>query len=380
MKTLLQIIAGIVLVLGALVVAIVAWALATEYRPDPVEPVPVECDIEGEALQAGTPFTVLSWNLQYSASRKHRFFYDGGDVVHVPQADVDATVRAISQVLREQAPDIALLQEVDRDSTRTGRIDQLPAFRIAAEAACSAAAPYHKSPFVPAPAGNPLGRVDMELAVLTRGPMTAAHRIQLPLLDEPFYRKVFNLKRAILTAEIPVKGWGSPLAVANTHLSAFSHGDGTLSRQVDKLIEWIQARPEGQPWILAGDMNMLPPGFDKSTLSTERDLYADADNPIERLLPLGTEVLGDQLAPGNRTYLPYGARQPDRKIDYMLVGGPIHVINARVLHQHDDISDHLPIVARLVIGRPPRPPPTAPASAIDALEADRADPPAATGL
>ncbi len=371
MKTFLKLIAVLVLLVVALVVAVVTWALSTEYSPGPVEPVAVACDVDGVGLKAGQPFSVLAWNLQYSASRKHRFFYDGGDVVHVPQADVDATVRAISKVLQEQTPDLALLQEVDRDSTRTGRVDQLPSFKIAAAAACAAAAPYHKSPFVPAPTNEPLGRVDMELALLSRGPMTNAHRIQLPLLDEPFYRQVFNLKRAILTAEIPVEGWGQPLAVADTHLSAFSHGDGTLQRQVDRLVEWIEARPEGQPWILAGDMNLLPPGFDKSTLSTERDLYADTDNPIAELLPLGTEVLGDQLAPGNRTYLPYGARQPDRKIDYMLVGGPIHVVTAEVLHQHDDISDHLPVVAQLVIGKARRPPP-APASAIDALEQDGA--------
>lgn len=369
MKRIAQLLAALLGIVVLLVGGLVAWAFATEHQPGPIEDVAVDCTGEGTPIVAGQAFDVLSWNLQYGASRKHRFFYDGGTVVHVPQDDVDATVAAISRVLRDEAPALALLQEVDRDSDRTGNIDQLPPYVQAAAAACSAAAPYHKSPFVPNPPGEFLGRVDMELATLSRGPMQHAQRHQLALLAEPRVRQIFNLKRAILTAEIPVQGWDQPLAVANTHLSAFSHGDGTLQKQVTALADWIRARPADQPWILAGDMNLLPPGFDKSQLSTERDLYADDHNPIELLLPLGTEVLGDQLAARNRTYLPFGASEPDRKIDYFLVGGPISVVEARVLSEHTSISDHLPVLASLVIGPPPVPTP-------DSLEPETLDAPA----
>lgn len=375
MKTALKILGSL---LGLLLLALgglVAWVFATAYDPAPVESVEVDCVGQGQGLVAGQPFEVLSWNLQYGASRKHRFFYDGGEAVHVPPEDVDWTVQAISKVLRDVQPDLALLQEVDRDSTRTGNRDQLPAYAAAAAAACQAAAPYHQSPFVPAPSHQPLGQVHMALATLTRGPMTQASRIQLALLAEPAWRRVFNLKRAVLSVEVPVEGWSQPLAIANTHLSAFSHGDGTLEKQVGQLAEWIQARPADQPWILAGDMNLLPPGFDKNQLKVESDLYADATNPIEALLPLGTEVLGDQLAPGNRTYLPYGASEPDRKIDYMLVGGPIHVIRAEVLHEHSLVSDHLPVRATLLVGRN-RLPPMPTGSATERLEAESTPAPA----
>ncbi|NOY28146.1 MAG: hypothetical protein GXP62_19955 [Oligoflexia bacterium] len=355
MKTIIKTLAALLLLLLGVILALVGFAFGTEYRPGPVEPASVRCDtdIDTGGITAGQPFTVLSWNLQFSGSRRHRFFYDGGDAVSVPAQDVADTVRAISRVLRDAAPDIALLQEIDRDSDRTGRIDQLPPFVRAAGANCAASAPYHKSPFVPSPFGDFLGRVDLELGILVRGPMLHASRLQLPLLDEPRYRQVFNLKRAILFAEVPVAGWDQALAIADTHLSAFSHGDGTLARQVAMLKDWIEDRPQGQPWILAGDFNLLPPGFDKSQLTTEQDLYADTDNPIDQLLPEFTDVLGDQLDPQHRTYLPFGAQKPDRKIDYVFVGGPIQVQQAHVRTQDNQISDHLPVVATLVIGQAP---------------------------
>ncbi len=345
-----RVLLAILAALLALVAVLVGLALATEYRPAPEEPAEADCERDGAPLRAGQPFTVLSWNLQYAGSRKHHFFYDGGRAVSVPEADVRATLDAIGAVLEEVGPDLALLQEVDRNSRRTHFIDELPPLVQAAGAACWAAAPYHRSPYVPAPSHEPMGRVDLELALLSRAPMRHAVRHQLPLLDEPWYRKVFNLKRAVLTAEVPVEGLDQPLAVAVTHLSAFSHGDGTLSRQVDALDAWIAARPPGQPWILAGDMNMLPPGDDPKRLSAESDLYADADNPIERLFARYSEVFSDQLDPANRTYLPFGAAEPDRKIDYIFHGGPIRVVEARVMREHADISDHLPLVARFAVG------------------------------
>lgn len=365
MKALLKVLLALVLLPVALLAGLVVFFLLTEHRPAPEEAVAVECQGEGAGLKVGQEFTFFSWNTQYAASRKHHFFYDGGQAVHVPPEDVAATMQAIEGVLRAVNPQVAALQEIDRDSTRTGRIDQLPPIARAAGAVCKAATTYHRSPFVPSPSHKFLGRVDMQLATLTQGPMLVARRHALPMLAEARYRQVFNLKRALLVAEIPVQGWEQPLAVGNTHLSAFSRGDGTMEQQVALLRKWIEERPANQPWILAGDMNLLPPGFDKTQLAVEADLYADEHNPIELLLPRYTEILGDQLAPENRTYLPFGASQPDRKIDYIFIGGPIQVKSARVMAEHAEISDHLPVVATLVVG--PTSPHTSP-QARDLLE------------
>ncbi len=318
------------------------------YDPAPVESVAVECAGEPRALKPGEAFTVLVWNLQFGASRKHEFFYDGGDAVHVPREDVDETLAAIAGVLSQVDADLVLLQEVDRGSARTHRIDQLS--RLAGDWPCRLSTPYHQAAYVPHPPGDHLGRVNMNLAMLSRFPLQMGTRTDLPRLVEPWIRRVFNLKRALLSVEVPVEG-GLPLRVGNTHLSAFSRGDGTLGRQVGVLSGWAGS---GRRFLLGGDFNMLPPGDDPGRLAGGSESYADAENPLATLLEAHDEVSGKGLLdPAWRTYLPFGAGQPDRKIDYLFHGRDVEVLEARVLAEHDSISDHLPIFARLKIKEAP---------------------------
>ena len=150
------------------------------FDPRPVEAVEVHCGGgEPRVLSAGSELSVLSWNLQFGASRKHHFFYDGGEAVTVPAEDVDATVSAIAVVIKSLNPDIALLQEVDRDSRRTGRGDQLQAYLAAGDWACWASTPYYRHRYVPHPSGDHLGRIDMHLSVLSRVELQNSQRLAL---------------------------------------------------------------------------------------------------------------------------------------------------------------------------------------------------------
>lgn len=321
---------------------------AAETRLDP------SCSGEPRTLNNGDTLTLMSWNIQYSASRKYHFFYDGGPTTRPEQPDVDATLQAISRVIADQGPDVLLIQEIDRDSARTGRVDQLPALVKAANAPCAVTAQYHRSKFVPSPMPDFLGRVDMHVGFISRFTLQNALRIQLPLLKESWFRQQFNLKRALLTAEIPIEGLDKPLALANTHLSAFSFGDGSMEEQVRVLMQWMESRDSDQPWILVGDMNLLPPGDDPKRLGADAAYYADSRNPVELLLPKFKEIFGEnQLDPSVRTYLPFGAASPDRKIDYVFYGGPITVIDARVIGEASALSDHLPILFTVRVGDAP---------------------------
>ena len=324
------------------------------FFPPPIARVPIQGPHDASIAWKGEPLSVMVWNVQYCASRKHEFFYDGGTAVHVPTEDVSATVEAVADAIRTHDPDLVLLQEVDRDSARTGRVDQLAAILERVPYDRWIAAPYHRVRHVPHPPGNHLGRIHMDLATLSRYELTAAKRIQLPLLREPFYRRLFNLKRAALEVTVPHPG-GS-LTVLNTHLSAFSYGDGTLQAQTDRLQRRLDELERLKfPWILAGDFNMLPPGDDPDRLGDEAQMYPP-DNPLEKFLDAGYRAVPDPVDalsdPSSwRTYLPFGATEPDRTLDYVFVSPGVEVRSARVLGEYSDVSDHLPLLVELDVRR-----------------------------
>ncbi len=346
----------LVTLLGLFVFAVgglIGLGAVTAYAPGPQEDAPIVCPGAPRTLAVGDTFTVVSWNLQYAASRKHNFFYDGGEVVRVPQEDVDETIAQIAQALKALDPDIALLQEIDRNSDRTGRVDQMQAYLAILEPACWNAAPYHLAPYVPFPLPETMGRVDMELGILSDYALEGGARHQLTLLDEPWIRQQFNLKRALLEARIPLEGGGS-LRLGTTHLSAFSYGDGTLAGQVAQLKAWMS---EEETWILAGDYNMLPPGDDDSRLTQETQLFGDTVNPILEIVPtFATAVPPEEmLEPEWRTYLPFGTSEPDRKIDYIQHGPELTVVEVEVHREYSHISDHLPIRIVFRLGPEPEP-------------------------
>lgn len=325
------------------------------YFPSPQEPAELHTD-----ASAATPLSIgaqtvriLCWNIQYSASRNYHFFYEGGKAVVPDKKDVEATLASINRVVKKYDPDIILWQEVDRDSTRTHRIDQLKRFLQANPYPSWAATPYHKSAYIPTPGHQHMKRVNMQLAVFSKFTIKRATRYALPLLQESFLRRAFNLKRAVLEVEIPLKQGGS-LLLMNTHLSAFSKNDGTMKRQIKKLMELTNAAERsGKPWFIGGDFNLLPPGVAPSTLGKKEAAYYSSlqNNPIQPMFEKWRSGLTLEAYKKNpslyNTYLPYQASQADRWIDYIFTGSKASVVTYKVLSQYTSISDHLPILIEL---------------------------------
>lgn len=342
-----------------LVLIVGGWLLIRLLNYFPKEQMPAElhCPPQSPAIasvSAQKPLRILSWNIQFGASRKYHFFYDGGKAVVPARSDVEDTLKAIAKVIDTHQPDIILWQEIDRDSHRTYRIDQLQRLWRQPPYQCWAATPYHKSVYVPHPAHQHLQRVNMQLTVFSRYQIKQATRHALPQLHESFLRRAFNLKRAVLAVEIPIAG-KSPLVIFNTHFSAFSFGDGTMPKQVAKYMQLIQeAEKAKMPWLAAGDLNLLPPGDSPQRLGEEAKYYpSDQDNPLKLMFdkwrsPITPAEYHKNPQPYN-TYLPFGSAKADRWIDHLFVSNSVQITRYEVLHQYSDISDHLPILFEIHI-------------------------------
>ncbi len=322
------------------------------YVPPAVVSESAVCAADAPRLERGQALKVLVWNAQFAAGR-HLFFYDGGSVVHVDRSDVDGTLVRIRDVVRDIDPDVILWQEIDRDSDRTHRIDQHAWLVKELGYPCHTSTPYHRVRYVPHPPEQHMGRVDMHLSVFSRFQIGRATRYQLPQLKEPVHRRLFNLRRALFDVRLPLAG-GGELALLDTHLSAFSRGDGTLREQIDLLQEHASRLDEqGIPWLLAGDFNSLPPGFDKTTLDARsQEWYAESETPLAPLFErFASSLPADAYAadvPRWGTYAPLDHAGPDRTLDYVFHSG-VQQTAFRVLTDRFDISDHAPLVIELQV-------------------------------
>jgi endonuclease/exonuclease/phosphatase family metal-dependent hydrolase len=294
-------------------------------------------------LEIGRPFSVLVWNIQYCAGRSARFFYDGGEAVHVPLERTLRSLTAVARAIRDLDADIVLLQEVDRDSDRTSRIDQHVELLQRLTYPCHTSTSYYENRYVPFPPWQHLGRVDMHLSVFSRFALDSARRHPMPPLREGWLRRQFNLRRAILEVQVPTSR-GERLRVLNTHLDAFSRGDGTLPLQMAAVADCMRA---GEPALVGGDFNALPPGDDPARLGADSELYRDEGWPLQLMFDHWQSAVpleAHQDEPERwRTWLPFGAETAERAIDHLFATDGVEILDSTVASGLHELSDHLPL-------------------------------------
>ena len=97
-------------------------------------------DARAPTYDGAKPLKVCVWNVQYGAGIRQHYFYDGGDAVSAPRPEVEQGIRKIGDAIATIDPDIVLLQEVDRRSRRTHKIDELELLRARLDFPCAASA------------------------------------------------------------------------------------------------------------------------------------------------------------------------------------------------------------------------------------------------
>ena len=350
----------LLLIVLSLPVLFMALVYSLTWRPQPREDAPVACIGQAAQLQPGQALKVMTWNVQYLAGKRYVFWYDlpegDGPDERPSREDLALTLEEVARVLRDEQPDVVLLQELHDNAKASDHQDQLALLqaRLSDLYPCSSQAFYWKAAFVPHP--RILGSVGMKLGTLSRFQITRAERLQLPMLDADLLSRQFQLKRALLVSYLPIRGGGELVAI-NTHFDAFAQGQNTMQRQVemtDMLLQ--QLHGAGKPWVLGGDLNLLPPGQFQRLPEDQRSWYA-ADSELLALasrypmIPSLSQANGAEQA---QWYTHYpndpAASGPDRTLDYLFYSQHLTALASQV-RQHDtlSISDHLPVIGRFFL-------------------------------
>lgn len=219
----------------------------------------------------------------------------------------------VAEIVRSTGADIALLQEVDRGTTRSGKVDQL--------AVLSRLTGFH------AAFGKTLDYQggDYGIAVLSRWPINRDSLIRLPV-DPPQERSggVYE-PRGALQAVIQVHG--APLEILNTHVDA-SREDFYRKQEMTTILRLatrsiIDVR---RSTLVGGDLNAEP---GSAVIELVRD------SPLRDAWPECGQ------GPG----LTYPADRPIKRIDYLLLPVGWRCVRGAVIET--EVSDHRPVIFTL---------------------------------
>ncbi|RMQ41251.1 Endonuclease/exonuclease/phosphatase [Pseudomonas cichorii] len=347
----------IALLLTGLVLAMV---YSLTWRPEDREPVTALCTSQAPPLVPGQALKVMTWNIQYLAGKRYVFWYDmadgSGQDERPTHEDIAYNLDEVARVIRDELPDIVLLQEVSDGAKNTDYQNQLALLqeRVTDLYPCSTQAFYWKADFVPDL--HIRGSVGMKLASLSRYRIDHAERLQLPVPEANLISRQFNPRNALLVSYLPLRD-GGQVAIINTHLSTPAQGDDTLQRQIQvtgKLLDTLES--SGTPWLIGGDFNLLPLG-QYQRLPAEQQARYNPDSELHALWDKYTMIPNNAEASGierNRwlTHFPNDTRVsgPDRTLDYLFHSPGLKRIEARV--RRDDtllISNHLPVIGRFLL-------------------------------
>jgi len=345
---------GLMLIVGIGVFSIYGLT----WRPQAREALPVSCAANATPLMPGQALKVMTWNVQFLAGKRYVFWHDlaQGDDESPTLEDMAFSLDEVARVIRDEQPDVVLLQELDNGAKASHYQEQLKLLqeRLADLYPCGTSAFDWKADFIPS--SRIFGSVGRQLATLSRYRIDHAERVQLPVADENFILRQFQPKNALLVSYLALNG-GGQVAVLNTHLERATQPDDTAQKQVSAVSKALdKLESAGTSWLIGGDFNLLPLGQYRRLPAEQRSPYS-ADSELHLLwdkypmIPTNNEASGIDRQHW-LTHYPNdpGLNGPDRTVDYLFYSPRLKRVEAQV--RQDDtlrISDHLPVIARFLL-------------------------------
>lgn len=258
-KFVIKIIFKAILVLLTCLVAIVliysAYLIFSYSRIDDNQDLSITGRGKVSVAKTSEPYTIVTQNIGFGAYTKDfTFFMDGGKNSWAKSKE--SIVNCISLAVKEVksvAPDFALLQEIDIDSTRSYHMNELelirPHFSEYQEVfACN----YH-SAFLMYPLLQPHGTSNSGMATYSKIDISSALRRKLPISEG--FSKFLDLDRCYSVSRIPVEN-GKELLIYNIHSSAYGGDDNVRENQMMMLFNDMKTEyNNGNYCICGGDFN-----------------------------------------------------------------------------------------------------------------------------
>lgn len=292
-----------------------------------------------KVLAPRTPYRLMTYNIGYASGLRN----NKGGVV--PQGEVIANLDKIALSMKKDGADIIAVQEIDFNSHRTSRVDQLEYLAKKLEMPYAAYIVNWNKKYVPYPIGlnfrKHFGRMESGQAVFSRFPITKnSAYIFLKPFNKPFWYNMFYIGRGaqVVTLELSP---ATAITIINVHLEAYHVA--TREAHVQQL---LILEKETLPEFIVGDFNAVPPNAKrKNGFPDEPDNDMRGDNSIKIMYEKSgrREMIPEKEYNENEhVYFSFPSNEPNRRLDYIFYSDNIVCEKGFIDKNSGTGSDHLP--------------------------------------
>lgn len=329
----MQIVTGLLILAGTgllIVVLFFLWARSGRYAEADYAQLETA---EAYPLKPATDeLTVVSFNIGYLSGLTNNQAVDRTQTLY------DENLATAIAALQPLNPDILALQEIDLDSKRSFRVDQVEELGNALSYPQRAIAINWDKRYVPFPSLSPaahFGEILSGQAILSRFPIVRHERFVLEkVATNPFFYNDLYLDRLAQVAEIEV-GERS-LIVINLHLEAFDRP--TRQNQTEFVLALAEQYAEQHPVLLLGDFNSA---LNRDEEGSPRSIQTAIDaSVVTSAIPVEQFTQPEQFT--------FPSDTPQYKLDYIFyTPDTIELLEVQVVQSTAQSSDHLPLLMRL---------------------------------
>ena len=271
-------------------------------------------------VQRDSVFSIVTYNIGYLSGMTNN------RPLAKPKELFDKNLQKVLKELKAVNPDIIAFQEIDFNAARSYYVDQQNEISKLGYTYVFEAINWDENyvPFPYWPIKMHFGKVVSGQSVLSKYPLKAAQRIVLERVkNAPFYRDAFYLERLAQVVKVVLNG--QEVVLISVHLEAFDKE--TRVQQFDQVLKLFKQYKRKYPTILLGDFN-----------SKARDKTA-AIHKIFSLPGVGNAAFISSAIDNT-----FDTKDPHKRIDYIFyTRNSIEYIAGSVLHQFEQVSDHLPV-------------------------------------
>jgi endonuclease/exonuclease/phosphatase family metal-dependent hydrolase len=296
----------------------------------------VAVQYSGSELQKGTDtLDILTYNIGYLSGMTNNL------PVHRPKELIESNQRKAIELFQQLNASIIAVQEIDFGSKRTFNKNQFQQIIEEVPFCNGAMAVNWDKKYVPFPywpIKHHFGEIYSGQALFSDLSIISNERMVLPQpSSNSFVYNDFYLDRL---AQITwLKYQNTKMLFINVHFEAW---DGaTREAQADLVLDLFRQYMNDFPVILVGDFN-CPPPFSENAFQ-EKTIDELMDEP-----GLDMCLQTEKYLNNPSHYFTFNSENPYQKIDYIFYNSKFFdCLETRVVFEASDISDHLPVWARL---------------------------------